>query len=157
MIGAAVRGYDKTDPAKGAPPEMAQLANDNLVKPMFASYAEGDEFTRSINAITRHAVEEFSMFRFFLPAVWDRFPHLHGMFALADTVTAFVPRLKCVPAPRGRGREEGGRAKPRGSVPAASGRRAGGGRASAVWPLRPAPAQTPRPPGLRAIAKTRSF
>ena len=94
MIGAAVQGYDKTDPSKGTGPEAARIVNDNLIKPLFASYAEGEEFTRSINAITRHVVEEFSMFRFFLPTVWERFPHLHGMFALADTVTAFVPRLK---------------------------------------------------------------
>jgi hypothetical protein len=115
-----VQGYDKYDPAKGAPPEAAVLVNENLVKPMFANYAEGAEFDRSINAITRHVIEEFSMFRFFLPEVWERYPQVHPIFNLMDTTTKNWPRLNygagaagaacggCAAGRRPRGRRLGG-------------------------------------------------
>ena len=93
IIGAAVQGYDKYDPAKGAPAEAAAIVTENLVKPMFKNYADGEEFDRSINAITRHVVEEFSMFRFFLPEVWARYPQIQSMFSLMDSTTAGWPRL----------------------------------------------------------------
>lgn len=71
ILGAAARGFDPTDPSAGAPPEMAQIVNDNAVKSSLGAYAEWGtpEFEHSANAITRHVVEEFSMFRFFLPEV----------------------------------------------------------------------------------------
>jgi hypothetical protein len=97
IMGAAPVGYDPEDPSKGAPAEAAVIVNENLVKKTFDDYAPGgnvpgSEFTRSLNAITRHVVEEFSMFRFFLPQVWHRFPHLQGMFAVGDAIGSFVPR-----------------------------------------------------------------
>jgi hypothetical protein len=97
IIGAAAAGYDKADPSEGAPAAAAQVVNDNLIKPMFDTFAKGDEFMASINAITRHVTEEFSMFRFFLPTVWNRFPHLHGMFAMSDALTSMMPRLNYGP------------------------------------------------------------
>ena len=72
ILGAAAQGYDKSDPSRGAPRESSQIVNDNLVKPMLQSWAAGDEFARSLDAISRHVVEEFSMFRFFLPTVRAR-------------------------------------------------------------------------------------
>ncbi|KIZ00054.1 hypothetical protein MNEG_7908 [Monoraphidium neglectum] len=102
IMGAAPVGYDPEDPSKGAPAEAAVIVNENLVKKTFDDYAPGgnvpgSEFTRSLNAITRHVVEEFSMFRFFLPQVWHRFPHLQGMFAVGDAIGSFVPRLNYGP------------------------------------------------------------
>ena len=69
VIGMAANGYDPADPAKGMPREFSQVMNDNLIKPALQQQTPGDEFMRSTNAITRHVVEEFSMFRFFLPQV----------------------------------------------------------------------------------------
>lgn len=164
IIGAAQTGYDPDDPSRGAPPEAAQIVNDNLVHPMFEKFASGKEFERSLNCITRHVVEEFSMFRcvcvcvcvlrvhvcacvgvrgtgprgaapqpaadrpvgqwclpqsvrvplaalsnaplpcararrFFLPTVWNRFPHLQGMFALADTIGGAIPKCAAFRSP----------------------------------------------------------
>jgi hypothetical protein len=69
IIGAAAYGHDPTDPAKGVPAETAVIVNDNIIKPALANWASGADFNRSVNAISRHVVEEFSMFRFFLPKV----------------------------------------------------------------------------------------
>jgi hypothetical protein len=69
IIGAARTGYDPQDPAKGVPPEAARLLNDNVIFPALENWAPNGELMRSINAISRHVTEEFSMFRFFLPQV----------------------------------------------------------------------------------------
>jgi hypothetical protein len=67
VIGVAASGYDKDDPSKGLPREAAKVLNDNLIRPALELQTPGAEFIRSANAITRHVIEEFSMFRFFLP------------------------------------------------------------------------------------------
>jgi hypothetical protein len=69
IIGAARTGYDPLDPSKGIAPEAARMLNDNVIWPALEAYAPGGELMRSINAISRHVTEEFSMFRFFLPQV----------------------------------------------------------------------------------------
>ncbi|KAI8464077.1 MAG: hypothetical protein J3K34DRAFT_127711 [Monoraphidium minutum] len=91
LVGIAAQGYDPKDPSKGVPLEAAQLLNDNLLKPALEIQTPGAEFMRSCNAITRHAVEEFSMFRFFLPEVWSRFPNVAAAMDLADGLNRFTP------------------------------------------------------------------
>jgi hypothetical protein len=67
VIGLAPAGYDKADPSTGVSTELAQVISDNVIKPSLEEQTPGEEFWLSANAITRHVVEEFSMFRFFLP------------------------------------------------------------------------------------------
>ncbi|GBF97094.1 hypothetical protein Rsub_10105 [Raphidocelis subcapitata] len=91
IIGVAAKGYDPTDPSKGMSHEAATLINDNLLWPAMEGWAPGDEFMRSANAITRHVVEEFSMFRFFLPQVWDKYPHLQFLSAVNEATGRVAP------------------------------------------------------------------
>jgi hypothetical protein len=93
IIGAAALGYDKEDAGKGAPKEAATILNDNLIRPALAAYAPGEEFMRSIDAISRHVTEEFSMFRFFLPTVWKRFPQLETLSGFGNGVQGFFPKV----------------------------------------------------------------
>jgi len=97
IIGAAPVGYDKTDPEKGAPLEAGQIVNDNLIKPALETYTPGEDFIRSCNAITRHVVEEFSMFRFFLPTVWARYPQLQTLSNFGMGVQDNIPKLNYGP------------------------------------------------------------
>ena len=112
IIGAARTGFDPRDPRRGTPAEAAVVVNDNVLNPALRKFYGTDaEFDRSVNAISRHVVEEFSMFRFFLPQVWAANPSAARMFDAADAVNRYVPRLNygpgmLLPAPSAAGLTE---------------------------------------------------
>lgn len=94
IIGAARVGYDARDPTRGTPAEAAAVVNENVLNPALKKfYGSDEEFTRSVNAISRHVVEEFSMFRFFLPQVWEQHPQVARAFEAGEAINRYVPRL----------------------------------------------------------------
>ena len=71
VVGAPPKGWDERNKANGN--ALARQINDNLMEPQLASQRTSQDWNESINAITRHMVEEFSNLRHFVPGLYKKY------------------------------------------------------------------------------------
>lgn len=70
IAGIPSKGYDERNPIDGF--TAAAGMNEVLTAPLLAANKNSMDWEESINAITRHAIEEFSNLQFFVPTLWQK-------------------------------------------------------------------------------------
>lgn len=71
VAGIPSKGYDERNPTDGY--LMAAGMNEVLTAPLLAKQKDSPDWQDSINAITRHAIEEFSNLQFFVPTLYNKY------------------------------------------------------------------------------------
>jgi hypothetical protein len=71
VAGIPSKGYDERNPTDGY--LMAAGMNEMLTAPLLAKQKDSPDWQDSINAITRHAIEEFSNLQFFVPTLYAKY------------------------------------------------------------------------------------
>lgn len=71
IVGAASKGYDAGNPKNGVTAAMAKAANTMLLEAVLAPYRVNGDFEASLDAVTRHVVEEFGNLPNFVPQAWN--------------------------------------------------------------------------------------
>jgi hypothetical protein len=74
VAGIPSKGYDERSPTDGY--LMAAGMNEMLTAPLLAKQKGSPDWQDSINAITRHAIEEFSNLQFFVPTLYEKYTAL---------------------------------------------------------------------------------
>jgi hypothetical protein len=74
IAGIPAKGYDERAPTDGY--LMAAGMNEMLTAPLLASQKDSPDWQESINAISRHAIEEFSNLQFFVPTLYEKYTAL---------------------------------------------------------------------------------
>lgn len=75
IAGAPAKGYDERSPLRGYP--MAAGLNEMAMAPTFAGKIGGGfDWNEAFDAITRHAIEEFTNIQFFVPYFWNKYTAL---------------------------------------------------------------------------------
>jgi len=70
IAGVPQKGYDEHNPTDGF--LFANGMNELVTAPLLAKQKDSPDWENSINAITRHAIEEFSNLQFFVPVLYER-------------------------------------------------------------------------------------
>lgn len=71
IVGAASKGYDAANQKNGVTAAMAKAANTMLLEAVLAPYRANGDFDASLDAVTRHVVEEFGNLPNFVPQAWN--------------------------------------------------------------------------------------
>lgn len=72
IMGLPYKGYDERSPLRGYP--TAAGLNEMAFAPAFAGLVPGGfDFHESLDAITRHVIEEFTNLQFFVPYFWEKY------------------------------------------------------------------------------------
>lgn len=71
VAGIPPKGFDERDPTNGF--FTAAGMNELLTAPLLASQKASPDYSGAIDAISRHAIEEFSNLQFFVPVLYEKY------------------------------------------------------------------------------------